>query len=137
MSWDMSSDKSRNGAFRNLLNSVTLDLERRAEELWSVLPEPKSESATAIAQRLDLKTSGRAVIQDLLHLMIAEHAEFRRNLLVQFGSYADAKGVGTGMQIDNREQMASHLAARRMEARLAGRTPPSDFDGLVEDWMKV
>lgn len=137
MSWAMDTVAGRNGAFRNLLRTVEHTLHERATSLWEALPDPKSQSASAIAAHYDFSAAGEGALRELLYLMIAEHAAYLQNIRAEHGGYYEATDSGQAMLIDNREQMAEHLAARRAEARFMLHEPPGTFDDLEETWMHL
>lgn len=133
----MSNLQSLDGALRNLLRGTEFTLAERAQEYWDSLPEPKLERATGIAQRWGLNSTGRGVVRDLLYLMLAEQAEFRRNILRDHGDCYEQREPGMGMFIDHQEQMAEYLASARAIARLALEEPPKDWRGFHQPWMDL
>jgi len=138
--WDLSVPGGRDGAIRNLVSSGELSeevLAERARQFWAWLPEPKEERAAAIARRAGLSSSGEFVVRDILTLAHWEHRQFLAGIKQLWGDYYAAESHELGVLIDNREQMASHLAARRAEARLTECHLPNDFDGRSEPWMDL
>jgi hypothetical protein len=105
MSWAYDTPKSRDGGFRNLLGSVHALVDSRAEEIFG--------SAGASSGAFKCPTKGGLV--DLLYLMVWEHALYRRRIRKLLGDYYEAADASQGMMIDQREQIAEHLAAARAE----------------------
>lgn len=125
MGWAYETEQGRNGAFRNLLQSIHNVVEERAKEVASGLG--------SFAPRLG--EDGVGEMLDILYAMISDHARYRSNLRKQLGDYYDPKNHENGMMIDIREQAAEYLAAARAEARLCGRQPPETWHDMDEEWM--
>lgn len=137
MGWEMSTLKGRDGALRNLLRGRGAELEARCAEFWAWLPEPKHETALAIARRSGLRSDGPDVVREVLTLMLREHAGYRAAIEGCWGTCNAADDQGEAMMIDNREMMAEHLAARRAECRLTIMPVPRHWEPTSEAWMQL
>ena len=127
MSWAFETAKGRDGAFRNLLQAVHGQVEARAKEFSEGIGElPLEDGSDKVG-----------ALVDLLYLMIFEHAQYRHNLRKQLGDYYAAEDTSQAMMIDNREQIAEHLAAVRAEARLTRQSVPGTWPDVDEGWMHI
>ena len=135
MSWP-ELEQHRSGVLRGMLRTVERGVSDCAEPLWNSLPEKTDAYLEALAHHCGFTSVGKDVLRDLLHLMISEQAQYLRQIHVWLGTCNDAVDTGMAMKIDNREQAAEHLAARRAQSRLRLEEPQVtyDLDNEPEEW---
>ncbi len=91
MSRDFSTANGRDGAFRSLIMSVENKVAFQVSGFWDGLPELREQWNQELVELNSPQISSKAFLRDLLFLMIAEHAEFRRRIQLEYGSFENAE----------------------------------------------